>query len=88
VDAVEKEDGILAFYSSNYNTLIIHNGNFDAMVNSVALFNMAGQKIGVWDVSESEQKNIQVPIKNISSGIYIVKVATTKGESSKKIIVN
>jgi hypothetical protein len=88
VDTIEKEDGILAFYSSNYNTLIIHNDNFDETANSVALFNMAGQKIGVWDVSNSEQTNIQVPIKNISSGIYIVKVTTTKGESSKKIIVN
>jgi autotransporter-associated beta strand protein len=88
VDTIEKEDGILAFYSNNYNTLIIHNDNFDETVNSVALFNMAGQKIGVWDVSNSEQTNIQVPIKNISSGIYIVKVTTTKGESSKKIIVN
>jgi hypothetical protein len=88
VDTIEKEDGILAFYSSNYNTLIIHNDNFDETVNSVALFNMAGQKIGVWDVSNSEQTNIQVPVKNISSGIYIVKVTTTKGESSKKIIVN
>ena len=88
VDTIEKEDGILAFYSSNYNTLIIHNDNFDETVNAVALFNMAGQKIGVWDVRNSEQANIQVPIKNISSGIYIVKVTTTKGESSKKIIVN
>ena len=87
-DTIEKEDGILAFYSTNYNTLIIHNDNFNATVNSVALFNMAGQKIGVWNVSDSEQTNIQVPIKNISSGIYIVKVSTTKGESSKKIMVN
>jgi Secretion system C-terminal sorting domain len=88
VDTIEKEDGILAFYSNNYNTLIIHNDNFDATVNSVALFNMAGQKTGVWDVKDSEQTNIQLPVKNISAGIYIVKVTTNKGESSKKIIVN
>ena len=88
VDTIEKEDGISAFYSNKYNTLNIHNDNFDTMVNMVDLFNMAGQKIGVWDVSGSEQTNIQVPVKNISSGIYIVKVTTTKGENSKKIIVN
>jgi hypothetical protein len=47
-----------------------------------------GQKISNWDVKDSEQTTIQIPIKSISSGIYIVKVNTTKGESSKKIIVN
>ena len=88
IDAVEKEDGILVFYSNNYNTLIVHNESVDSIVNSVSLFNMAGQDIGVWDVRDSEQTNIQIPIKKISSGIYIVKANTTKGESSKKIIVN
>jgi hypothetical protein len=88
VDKIEKQDGILAFYSNNYNTLIIHNDNVDTTVNSVSLFNMAGQNIGVWDVKDSLQTNIQIPIKKISSGIYIVKVKTTNGESSKKIMVN
>jgi Fe-S cluster assembly iron-binding protein IscA len=88
VDQTDKVDGILAFYSNNYKTLIIKNNLADATVNSVALFNLLGQKIENWDVSDSEQTNLQIPIKNISSGIYIVKVKTTKGESSKKIIVN
>ncbi|MBA4321064.1 MAG: hypothetical protein C0412_21955 [Flavobacterium sp.] len=88
VDQTDKVDGILAFYSNNYDTLIIHNENMDSTVDSVSLFNMAGQNIGVWDVRNSEQTNIQIPIKKISSGIYIVKVKTTIGESSKKIIVN
>jgi hypothetical protein len=88
VDQTDKVDGILVFYSNNYNTLIIHNENMDSTVNSVSLFNMAGQNIGVWDVRNSEQTSIQIPIKKISSGIYIVKAKTTNGESSKKIIVN
>jgi hypothetical protein len=88
VDQTDKVDGILAFYSNNYDTLIIHNENMDSTVDSVSLFNMTGQNIGVWDVRNSEQTNIQIPIKKISSGIYIVKVKTTIGESSKKIIVN
>jgi hypothetical protein len=88
VDAMDKEDGILVLYSNNYKTLIIHNNVMDSTVNSVTLYNITGQKISNWDVKDSEQTNIQIPIKNISSGIYIVKVNTTKGESSKKIIVN
>ena len=59
----------------------------DATVNSVTLFNMLGQKIAYWDVKGREQAIIQIPIKNLSSDIYIVNVKTTKGDSSKKIIV-
>jgi hypothetical protein len=87
-DVVEKEDGILALYSNNYQTLIIHNKGISSTVNSVALFNMTGQEIGVWNVKDFEQTNIQIPIKDISSGIYIVKISTTNGDSSKKIVVN
>jgi len=88
VDEKDKEDEILVFYSNNYKTLIIHNNVVDSIVNSVTLFNITGQNILNWDVKDGEQTNIQIPIKNISSGIYIVKVKTMKGESSKKIIVN
>jgi hypothetical protein len=88
VDVMDKEDGILVLYSNNYKTLIIHNNVMDSTVNTVTLYNITGQKISNWDVKDSEQTTIQIPIKNMSSGIYIVKVNTTKGESSKKIIVN
>ena len=87
VDETDKEDGILVLYSNNYKRLIIHNNNMDTTVNSVALFNITGQNIANWEVNDSEQTNIQFPIKTTSSGIYIVKVKTTKGESSKKIII-
>ena len=86
--AADKADGIMVFYSNNYNTLIIHNSLLDSTVNTVTLYNMTGQKISNWDVSTSDQTNIQIPIKEISSGVYIVKVKTTNGESNKKIIVN
>ncbi len=84
---IDKEDGILVLYSNNYKTLIIHNNDMYSAVNAVALFNITGQNISNWEVNDSEQTNIHFPIKNISSGVYIVKVKTTKGESSKKIIV-
>ena len=87
IDETAKEDGILVLYSNNYKTLIIHNNDLYSTVNSVALFNITGQSIANWEVNDFEQTNIQFPIKNISSGVYIVKVKTTKGESSKKIVV-
>jgi hypothetical protein len=87
VEEVETNDGIIALYSNNYKTLIIRNNLKDTTVNSVMLFNLAGQKIANWDVKGREQTSIQIPIKNLSSEIYIVKIETTQGEFSKKIIV-
>ena len=81
-------DGIIVLFSNNYNTLIIKNNDLDATVNKVSLFDMLGQYITDWEVKDKEQTNIQIPIKNRPSGIYIVKVKTSKGESSKKIIIN
>ena len=87
LDETDKVDGILVLYSNNYKSLIVHNNSLDSNVNKVTLYNMIGQNIANWDINENEQTNIQIPIKNIDSGIYIVKVKTTKGESNKKIII-
>jgi hypothetical protein len=88
IEDTDQEDGISVFYANNYKTLIIKNKMLDSLVNSVALFSLTGQNTSNWDIKEKGQATIQIPIKNIASGIYIVKVKTTKGESSQKIIVN
>jgi hypothetical protein len=78
---------MVVLYSNNFKTLIIRNNVKDATVNLVTLFNMSGQKIAYWDVKGREQALIQIPIKNLPSEIYIVKIKTTEGEFSKKIII-
>ena len=86
-EEVVLNDGITVLYSNNYKTLIIKNNLQETKVISVSLYNMTGQKINNWDVLDNNQTSIQIPIKNLPSEIYIVKVKTTKGESSKKIII-
>jgi hypothetical protein len=87
IEDVEIYDGIVALYSTNFKTLIIRNNLKATTVNSVFLYNLAGQKIANWEVKGREQSSIQIPIKNLPSEIYIVKIETTQGEFSKKIIV-
>ena len=87
IDETEVKDGITALYSNNYKTLIIRNTVKDATVNTVNLYNLAGQKIANWDVKGREQSIIQIPIKNLPAEIYIVKIKTTQGEFNKKIII-
>ncbi len=83
----ESTDGIDILYSNNYKMLIIRNRVNGLTVNSVALYNTLGQYIANWDVKGREQALIQIPIKDLPTEIYIVKIKTTKGEFSKKIIV-
>ena len=72
----------------NGNMLLINNNLLDVKVEKVSLYNVLGQSISSWKIENQEQQNIRIPIKNLSSGIYIAKVKTTNGESSKKIIIN
>ncbi|WP_310560238.1 PA14 domain-containing protein [Flavobacterium sp.] len=86
-DNVEENNGIIALYSNSNQSLIIRNNLKDVAVDSVTLFNLVGQKVANWNVEDKEQSNILIPIKKVSSEIYIVKIKTTEGEFSKKIII-
>ncbi|MBF2709914.1 T9SS type A sorting domain-containing protein [Flavobacterium soyangense] len=83
-----KDSDIEISYIKNSNNLIIHNNSLDTTVEKVTLFNILGQSISTWKIENQEQQNIQIPIKSISSGIYIAKLKTLESEISKKIIIN
>ncbi|MFV5703704.1 LamG-like jellyroll fold domain-containing protein, partial [Flavobacterium sp. XS2P12] len=87
LDENNLNDGLEVLYSTNYKVLIILNKIPDVTVNDVQLFNLLGQAIENWDVENIDQTRIQIPIKNVASGVYIVKLKTSKGEYSKKIII-
>jgi trimeric autotransporter adhesin len=81
-------DGIVVAYTNANDMLNIKNNVTDTTVEKVTLYNMLGQLITSWDTKEENQQNIQLPIKNLSTGTYIVKIKTDKGDTSKKIIIN
>ncbi|TDD75178.1 immunoglobulin domain-containing protein [Flavobacterium caseinilyticum] len=82
---LDKEIDVL--YARNYKTLIIQNKTPDTTVNDVYLINLLGQIVDKWDVEDKDQRRIQIPIKNFASGVYIVKLKTSEGEMSTKIII-
>lgn len=66
----------------------INNHIKNSNVKKVSLFNSTGHQIDNWKIEENRnQHNIQVHIKKPKLGVYIVKVETTKGEFTKKIII-
>jgi hypothetical protein len=87
VDENTKTSDIKIAHIQNENRLQINNYVSDVTVEKVTLFNILGQSIETWNVANKEQQNIQLPIKKRSAGMYVVKLKTTSGELSKKIII-
>jgi hypothetical protein len=81
------ENGITIFYADNNDALVIKNNIMNLLVNEVSLFNILGQTIANWEIESKNQTKIVLPVKNLSAGVYIVKMKTTNGQLSKKIII-
>ena len=80
-------NGIQIAYTTSENTLHIKNNSSVETVQNVSVFNILGQLMATWKVSDTNQQDIQLPIKNYSTGTYIVKIKTDVSETSRKIIV-
>jgi hypothetical protein len=87
-EQIKNENDITILHSQNRNSLVINNKLLDTTVQEVTLFNILGQAVAMWEVENQGQENIQLPIKKVSSGVYIVKIKTSAGVLSKKIIIN
>jgi len=80
-------DNIQIKHIQNGNKLIINNNSLDVTAEKVTLYNILGQSVATWKTENQEQQNIQIPINNMSSGVYIAKLKTSEGEISKKVVV-
>ncbi len=78
---------VIVSYTNTDDMINISNTMSDATIKTVELYNMLGQSIKSWDVKNADQTKIKIPVVNVSTGAYIVKVVTTKGDLSKKIII-
>ncbi|MEQ3690081.1 MAG: T9SS type A sorting domain-containing protein, partial [Flavobacterium sp.] len=87
-EEIEIENGVNIIFTQNNNTLSIKNNLSDTTIQKIHLFNLLGQNIETWDVSDEIQQNISVSMDHFDIGTYIVKTVTTNGDYSKKIIKN
>lgn len=74
-------------YINNNNIISIINTSLDVTVEQVTLYNILGQSVATWNVENETQTNIVIPVASVSTGTYIVRVATSNGTISKKIII-
>ena len=78
---------LTAFYTNDDSMINVTNTDLNTEVKSVALYNILGQFIQRWEVDNRHQAKIQLPVKHTPTGTYIMKVQTSKGDISKKIII-
>ena len=87
-NSYDLQNGITIAYANATNVLNIKNTIIDTTVEQVMLYNMLGQEVANFNVKEQDQQNILLPIKELSTGTYIVKVKTDKGDTERKIVFN
>ena len=59
----------------------------EVAVKSVTLFNLLGQSVVNWTMENQTQSIIELPVSALSTGAYVVKVITDKGDVTKKILI-
>ena len=87
VNNFDSKENIKVVFTNSDNTINVKNNLIDTTVKSVILYNILGQSLNTWNVKNEDQTKIQIPVTNLSTGTYIVKLQTTKGDISKKIII-
>ncbi|WP_396152740.1 LamG-like jellyroll fold domain-containing protein [Flavobacterium sp.] len=81
------DNEIAVAFTNAQNLLTIKNNLTDVTVETVSIFTILGQTLATWNVENETQTNISLPVSNVSTGTYIVRVQTTAGTISKKIII-
>lgn len=88
VDDLELSKELNVSFTSNDDMINIINSMNEASIKTVELYNMLGQSIKSWNITNADQSKIKIPVSQVSAGAYIVKVITTKGDLSTKIIID
>ncbi|MPT35772.1 MAG: T9SS type A sorting domain-containing protein, partial [Flavobacterium sp.] len=80
-------ENINVTYLQGNNQIRIKNDLADTVVEHVSLYTILGQQISSWRTNTLEQTEILLPVHNVSTGTYIIKVDTNKGSISRKTII-
>ncbi len=82
-----QNQGMSIQFSNSDNMINVQNLRLDADVISVSLINMLGQILMDQKVDSQNQNLIKLKAPMLSTGTYIIKAHTTKGDFSKKAII-
>lgn len=79
-------NGLQITHAQNTQMVTIKNEALQVNITGVELYNLLGQKINTWSMENQNQEEINLKANLTSSGTYLVKVITNKGNMTKKIV--
>ena len=86
LDEVEESDNLSVFFNNQSNSIVI-NKRVDYDVKSIQLFTILGQLIKEW-TPDSETSRIELPVQDVSTGAYILKMQKPQTTYTQKLIIH
>jgi len=88
IEDQESQSVVVNYLSSSNEIYVKTIYNID--IRQIYLINMIGQTVKSWNVTNLPMSNdeIRIPVSNVSTGNYILKVETMAGTINKKVIIN
>ena len=80
------DKNVSMYLDNNTKELVITN-NSNLELKKVTLFNLLGQRVTEWNTIETNTTQNRLKMNTLSEAIYIVNIATKKGNISKKILL-
>ncbi|ARV14523.1 T9SS type A sorting domain-containing protein [Polaribacter sp. SA4-12] len=74
-------------YADNKNHTLVISKNLEVDITNVELYNILGEKVSLWKIKKQNNSYKLDIKKQIPTGIYIVRLNTSKGEINKKIVI-
>ena len=77
----------LLIYADNSSKEIVIKNNNNRLIEQVELYTILGQKVKSWKNLETNFEN-RLDVQELSSAVYVVKILTDKGSTSKKVVLS
>jgi uncharacterized repeat protein (TIGR01451 family) len=81
-------DNLIITSSSLNKSITIYSSDEANSITNVKIYNLLGQSILNWKSENKNQFSIELKTQSFNPGVYIIKISTSYGEISKKIILN
>ena len=84
-DELLTKNDLLAYFDASTKELVVKN-NSQFETKKISLYSVLGKQVQSWSQNNNQQET-RLAIKKLSTAVYIVKIETTNGTYSKKIII-
>ncbi|MBC5837256.1 LamG-like jellyroll fold domain-containing protein [Flavobacterium muglaense] len=83
----DRDERIKVHFLQKRNLIQISNSTTNVTIEKVVLYNLYGQIVQSWKIENQKEELIQLNVKRACTGLYFIKVLTSKGPLFKKVMI-